>query len=450
MTTTQPNDVELEANSDISVEEAKVATTKAPAKAKPSDENFALEDVVEEDILPDPEFLKEVKRIGWTDFASYPVQKTIAFSISRTSAIDEHDGNNLTRYVNCIRRYINARNEVLVLDFIPNHEQKTSARVVQESGEACLINEIRIALNGVLAKQVRGNIYELHAVNSTSSQMDVMTRHINKHGVGTNSETNTDVVGGSRDAAWHGDFAPTIKLGRIEPASELHISMIYMKPGRVFTNELPIVTGSEVKMPADHTCFLHNGFTKYEQPDMIDNKRNMQLRNPMISAPKVIRLSTYPQPYMEPRDIVLRALGQLISDLQEIADHIAKSRAMFTENPNAHYAFGTISIAIHTQVPCVVTEEINGVAVKRNILVDELLSRIYSYDETLGVVIASNASFLDPAGCLHASSHSDHPTKKETVIRITKDASGSVFDLFERATILAITRTKSLVTQFGR
>ena len=278
----------------------------------------------------DPEFLKEVKRIGWTDFAGYPKQKTIAFSISRSSPIDEHDGNNLTRYVNCIRRYINARNEVLVLDFIPNHEQKTSARVVQESGEACLINEIRIALNGVLARQVRGNIYELHVINSTPSQMDVMTGHITKHG------------GSTDNVVWHGDFAPTIKLGRIEPASELHITMIYMKPGRVFTNELPIVTGSDVKMPPDHTCFLHNGFMKYEQPDMIDNKQNIQLRNPMTSAPKVIRLSTYPQPYVEPRDIILRALDQLVSDLQEIADHIAKSRAMFIENPNAHYAFGTV------------------------------------------------------------------------------------------------------------
>ncbi len=125
---------------------------------------------------------------------------------------------------------------------------------------------------------------------------------------------------------------------------------------------------------------------------------------------------------------------------------------MFTENPNAHYAFGTVSIAIHTDVPCILTEEIDGVVVKRNILVDELLSRIYSYDETLGIVIASNASFLDPVGCLHASSHSDHPTKKETVIRITKnksDSKGLVFDLFERATILAITRTKSIIGQFG-
>jgi DNA-directed RNA polymerase subunit L len=415
-----------------------------PAQSPEGDENFALgkdkvfdfllEDVIEEDIVQDPEFLKEVKRIGWTDFAGYPLQKTIAFSISRTSALDEHDGNNLTRYVNCIRRYINARNEVLVLDFIPNHEQKTSARVVQESGEACLINEIRIALNGVLAKQVRGNIYELHAINSTNAQMDVMTGHITRHG---------DAPG----SAWHGDFAPTIKLGRIEPASELHISMIYMKPGRVFTNELPIVTGSEVKMPADHTYFLHNGFTKYEQPDMIDNIRNVQLRNPMTSAPKVIRLSLYPQPYMEPKDIVLRALGQLIEDLQEIADHIAKSRAMFTENPNAHYVFGTVSIAVKTQVPVAMVE--NGV--KRSILVDELLSRVYGYDESLGIIIASNASFLDSDACLHASSHSNHPTKKETVIRVTKDASSesAIVDLLERAVALAITRTKSIIEQFG-
>lgn len=393
------------------------------------DENFMLEDVVEKTILPDPEFLKEVKRIGWSDFAGYPEQKTIAFSISRSSPANEHDGNNLTRYANCIRRYINSRNENLVLDFIPNHEQKTSARVVQESGEACLINEIRIALNGVLAKQIRGNIYELHAINSTNAQMDVMTGHITRHG-------------DAEDSAWHGDFAPTIKLGRIEPASELHISMIYMKPGRVFTNELPIVTGNEVKMPPDHTCFLHNGFTMYEQPDMIDNIRNVQLRNPMTSAPKVIRLSLYPQPYTEPRDIVLRALGQLVEDLQEIANHIAKARTTFAEDPNGQYTFGTVSITMRTQVSITMTEN----NVKRTVAADELLSRIYGYDESLGIIIASNAAFLDPAGCLHNSAHSDHPTKKETVIRVT--SRGSAFDLFERATGLAISRTKNLVEQF--
>jgi hypothetical protein len=379
--------------------------------------DFILTEVVEEDIVPAQEFLKELERIGWTDFAYYEKQKTISFCIERQSPMDEHDGNNLTRYVNCVRRYINSRNENLVLDFIPNHEQKTSAHVVHESGEACLINEIRIAMNGVLARQIKGNMYELHAVNTTAGPMDVMTRHITR-------------AGSSADDAWHGDFAPTIKLGQIEPGSELHISMIYMKSGRVFTNEMPIVTGNEVKMPPDHTYFLHNGFTKYEQPDMIDNIKHVQLRNPLTCAPKKIRLGLYPQPYLDPRDIVLRALGQLIEDLSEIADHIRKSRATFenqkddADGSSNHYAFGTVSIAIRG---------------------NELLSRIYGFDESLGCIIASNASFLNPNECEHSESHFEHPTKKETVIRITAP---ETLNLYLRATELAIARTASLVRQF--
>ncbi len=412
-------------NSDAIEQKDAIKSSEKPVaihtKSGPNGElDFILGDVIEKEIVPCKEFLAELTRIGWTDFAYYEKQKTISFTISRQGKVDEHDGNNLTRYVNCVRRYINSRNEVLVLDFIPNHEQKSSAHVVHESGEACLINEIRIALNGVLVRQIRGNMYELHAINTTPGPMDVMTSHITRHG-------------SKADDAWHGDFAPTVKLGQIEPGSELHISMIYMKSGRVFTNELAVVSGNEVKMPPDRTCFLHNGFTKYEQPDMIDNVKHIQLRNPMISAPGVIRLELYPQPYIDPRDIVIRALNQLIEDLGEVADHINKSRTTFSafslekasDSSSGHYAFGSVSIAIQE---------------------NELISRIHGFDESIGCIIASNAGLLDPTGCSHNSSHSDHPTKKETVIRITAENS---LELYARATDLAINRTKSLVAQFA-
>lgn len=379
-------------------------------------DDFILRDVVETTITPSKEFLAELERIQWNNWAYYDEQKSIDFTIARTTPKDVHDGNNLTRYANCLRRYINARNEVLILDFIPNHEQKTSAHIVHETGEPCLINEIRIALNGVLARQVRGNLYELHVVNPSTLPMDILTGHILRRG---DSKTST-----TEDEPWHGDFAPTIKLGRIEPASELHITMIYMKPGRVFTNELITVRGGEVVQPSDRTCFLHNGFTKYDQPDMIDSKKHIQLRNPMTSAPAEIRLGLYPQPYMNPRDIVLRAIQQMIDDLEEIAEHVEKSRVSFAETNQ--YSFGTMSITI------------NG---------DELIARVDGFDRSIASIIASNVGLIGENECTHNSSHSTHPTEKETVIRIT---SPKPLDLFADAIALAIRRSKNLSIQFSK
>lgn len=372
---------------------------------------FLLEDLRETTHEMNPDFIAEMKRIGWTQWSHYETQKSIDFKISRQTAIDEHDGNNLTRYVNCIRRYINSRNENLVLDFIPNHEQRTSAPVVYETGDPCLINEIRTALNGVLCRQIRGNIYELHAVNSTPGRMNVMTEHITR-------------VGAKSDDPWHCDFAPTIKLGQIEPGSELHIKMIYMRPGRVFTDELPVIIGSDVKMPPDHTYFLHNGFAKYDQPDIVDTKNNKLLRDPMVSAAKTIALGLYPQPYVEPRDIIIRALEQLIEDLQILVTLIKQARDPIKEAST--FTSPRMSITVN-----------NG---------NELLARIHGFDESIGIVIASNAGYLDST-CLHNSAYMDNITMKSTVIRIT--ASDSL-DSMSRAIDLAAARTADLIAQFGR
>lgn len=379
---------------------------------------FILGNVRETEHVANPEYLNELKRIGWESWSHYDSQKSIDFTISRATAADIHDGNNLTRYVNCIRRYINSRNENLVLDFIPNHEQKMSELVVYETGDACLINEIRTALNGVVCRQIRGNIYELHAINSTPGRMNVMTGNITR-------------VNAKVDDPWHGDFAPTIKLGQIEPGSELHIKMIYMRAGRVFTDELPVVTGSEVKMPPDHTYFLHNGFTKYDQPDIVDTKNNKLLRNPMVSAPKTIALGLYPQPYVEPRDIVIRALEQLAGDVNKLLD--LATRGIPVIRSTGVCTFPQMSIAVS---PSDESER------------RELLVRIHGFDESVGIVIASNAGYLEPGACMHNSAYMDNITMKSTVIRITTIASSDPVELLTRAIKLTVDRTTDLIGQF--
>lgn len=374
---------------------------------------FILGNVRETVHAPDTEYIKEMKRLGWTGWTHYESQKSIEFTISRSTPADVHDGNNLTRYVNCIRRYINSRNENLVLDFIPNHEQKTSAPVVFETGDPCLINEIRTALNGVLCRQIRGNIYELHAINSTPGRMNVMTEHIT-------------LAGSKPDDPWHGDFAPTIKLGQIEPGSELHIKMIYMRAGRVFTDELPTIIGSDVKMPPDHTYFLHNGFVKYDQPDIVNAKENRLLRNPMISAAKTISLGLYPQPYLEPSEIITRALEQLAEDIKLVADLVRQSSD--SVNSSGTSTLPRMSINVR---------QLDGN--------DELLVRIHGFDESIGIVIASNAGYLDPSKCLHNSAYMDNITMKSTVIRITAP---NAMSLLAAAIDLAGARTSDLLTQF--
>ena len=177
-------------------------------------------------------------------------------------------------------------------------------------------------------------------------------------------------------------------------------------------------------MPPDHTYFLHNGFAKYDQPDIVDTKNNKLLRDPMVSAAKTIALGLYPQPYVEPRDIVMRALEQLIEDLQILVTLIKQARDPIKEAST--FTSPRMSITVN-----------NG---------NELLARIHGFDESIGIVIASNAGYLDST-CLHNSAYMDNITMKSTVIRIT--ASDSL-DLMSRAIDLAVARTADLIAQFGR
>ncbi len=267
---------------------------------------FTVDNVVTSTIRPDPEHLAEVKKIGWTRFggwSGYPEQKTLSFELRRAGTVGDGSpashGVNFCKFANAIRRFINARTEVLILDFIPNHEQKSQAHVVAETGEFCLINEIRIALNGVVARQVAGQIYEMHAINNTPMPMSIFTETIVRKG-------------DKPEDPWHGDFAPSIRLGQIEPGSTLHISQIYMKPGRVFTDELRRVEGGAIVQLTDSVHFMHNGLVQWALPDMIDQKTGDQIRDPLTEGPYVARLSFYPQPYSDPMNITMQALGLLL------------------------------------------------------------------------------------------------------------------------------------------
>ncbi len=376
----------------------------------PVDHAFELVGVTRGTVTPSKELLAEAKALEWSDWLMYPEQKTLSFGIKRRASIT-NDGDNLCKHANAIRRYINARTEVYILDFIPNHEQTGGTKTVIEVGETCLINEIRMALNGVMARQVRGNIYELHAVNNTPGRMDIMTRHI------TLKETTGDA-----SEVWHDNFPPTIKLGRLEPASELHITMIFMRPGRVFTNEQPTFDNGEIVAPPDNTCFMHNGFVQWRMPDMIDVKTSVQLRDPCTESPGLIEMAFHPQPYIDPMDTLTRAMQQLVDDFKEIAGHVTNARATLADGKE--YAFGEVAVK----------------QVGRDLMVT-----MSGFDISIGKVIASNAGYLDPTAS-HFTAHCVHPTKKDVIVRIS---SADPAELLARVVGLAIERTADLLRQLA-
>lgn len=371
---------------------------------------FTVENITASIVRLDPDHLAEANKIGWKRFGGwcgYPEQKTLSFEIRRAGQVGDGSpashGVNLCKFANAVRRYINGRTEVLVLDFIPNHEQKGPGHVVAETGEFCLINEIRIALNGVLARQVAGQIYEMHVINDTPVAQGIFTESIVRKG-----SKPTDI--------WHGDFAPSIRLGQIEPGSTLHISQIYMRPGRVFTDELLRVEAGEIVPLPDSTVYMHNGLVQWALPDMVDEKTTEQLRDPLTEGPYVARIGFYPQPYTDPMDITMRALAQLLADLSAIAKHAHNAAT----SADTDYGFDNVAITVAD---------------------DNLICRLNGFDESIGLVIASNAGYLEPR-CTHYSSHWVHQTKKESIVRVSCP---DVMVVFTRAIALAIARTEAVI-----
>jgi hypothetical protein len=417
---------------------------------------FALVDVQKRTIKPSADHLAQIKEVGWTGFAYYEEQRELSFAICRATSGGGSDGSviihagegksnsrkpsesaspparlDLCKHANAIRRYINARTEVCILDFIPNHEQPGSARHVLNEGDTCLISEIRIALNGVVCRQVRGAIYKLHAANDTPYDMDIMTEHIT-------------LADAKADDPWHNNFPPTIKLGVLKPGAELHISLVTMKPGYSYTNIRTAIVNGEVVPPPDRPYFMHNGFVKYMQPDMLDgNGVLLPGRDPLKDAPGIIIMGFHPQPYVDPSDIFVRALDQLAEDFGYIAGHIAKAKAVIgvslahESEPETEYASEDVVIKV---VPS---------AGKPNM--QDLICTVRGPDVSLGVVSASNAGYLsasrpDAYGqCTHYTCHMTHPLEKEFVVRVT---SRDALKLLEDAVGLAIFRTQSLREQF--
>jgi hypothetical protein len=292
----------------------------------------------------------------------YKAQTGITFTIGRKAG-SMYKGYNVVIFCNMIRRFINARVKYNILTFNLNHENTDIAMSVQEIGKTCLPQEIRTSLNGVICRQIKNNEYELHAVNTGPTEIDITTSHIHKKG----------------NKSPHDDFAPNIKLGTLWPGAELHIPLIYMKEGRGFTDELHYSINRKLITPSDNSNFMHNGLTGFRQPEIIDQKTDELKVDPLMLAPSYVELTIPLQPYINPADIIRNAFDQLGQDLEFINSHVI----------NASSQLGSKSI------------EYKSERVTIHVTDDDLTLTSDGYDESLFTTIAANAKMLDPDRITH-------------------------------------------------
>lgn len=338
--------------------------------------------------------LRDVKLIAWTipenelarDKESgcpfpppYAEQNGLEFTIGRKKE-SSYNGYNLVIFCNMIRRFINARNEYCILTFDLNHEQTSTDPPVREVGKTCLPIEVRISLNGVVCRQVKSSEYELHVVNDQPTEINITTSHITRKG--------------AEEKKWHGDFAPNIKLGTIWPGAELHISSIYMKCGRVFTDEIDMFTDGEMKYASDNCNFMHNGYTGFRQPEIIDQKTDLLKVNPMKVPPTYVEFKIHLQPYIDPRYILSQALTQLSKDIGALETHVDQ--------------------AIETK-----KDDYRSERVRITVINNDLTMITNGFDESIGIVIAANARMLDTENITHYTAHRTHVSAKEVNIRIS-------------------------------
>ncbi len=354
--------------------------------------DFTLSDIRKKTLTYDES--AELKKLIGDDMHLMPYSSvnSVRFIIKRNND-DTRNSMDLSIYARLIARYINSRNEIYVLDFIPNSEQEAGVHVVTEVGDTCLVDRIRSSMNGIVCKQIKKHEYELHAVNKTLEPMAIMSSHI--------------TLKGHEEKTWHGNFAPTVIIGDLQPGAELHISSIYMKPGRVFTSETISFENNKMIIPYEGTFHMHNGLThwSYDIPE-----------NPMVQMPSAITLGIPNQPYADAFGIFIRSLEQLIADLSKMSDYVKKCTD--SSNTNKH-SYGNIHL------------QING---------NDLTCHLNGYDECIGTCIAYTAKSIEP-NATHYTAHKVHPTKKEIIIRLT---CANVWDAFNQSISVMIARTESI------
>ena len=156
----------------------------------------------------------------------------------------------------------------------------------------------------------------------------------------------------------------------------------------------------------------NNGLCHYRQPDM-------KGKSPLAEFPRVIEIDIPFQLYADPHDILERALKTMYDDLSAIQKHELKSRAII--KAGNQYSYNDVSIKLEG---------------------NDLTCVLVGYIGMIGEVIVSSAYSVSGGTLTHFTSMWVHPTKKETLIRISGDV-----DAFANGIELAMMRVKKLIEQ---
>lgn len=342
-------------------------------------------------------YTKELRKFladeGVGDLLPYEQCRGFSFSIVRHEN-DKNDGYDLCIFSNAIKCYIDVMTEVYILTFTHNYEQPSGDGVVRMEGAPCLIEQIRNSLNGVIAKQIKGAEYELHVVNDTPRIGNILTDHITLKGGGD-----------------HDNFAKGISLGTIEPGSELHIDSIYMDGGSGFTSVTSSFVNNTLTVGNDSTHYTHNGWTSFYDPDM-------EGEDIFLRGPGVIEMEIPPQPYKNPKDILIEALMMMKRDIMLIADHEKLSR---DQSDDEHYEYNRCLIRrTGGDVYCV----------------------LRGFILQLGVMIANFAPVIYGDAATHYTAHWECVTKKNMIIRLSGPS-----DIFEKCIAMALHQVKNIMGQ---
>jgi hypothetical protein len=308
----------------------------------------------------------------------------------------KNDTDNFTdfcKFANCMRTYIDGRTDVMFMTFDLNDETNSDIQNIRTVGNVVIIRGVREMMNTVIVKQTKGVLYELHLINDSPNKIDITTSHIK--------------LKGGRD---HKNFEPNILLGELDAGSELHIETIYLKTSKMFSSAIPEFLNGKTILPDDTTNASNNGLCGWRQPDMVG-------KNPLIDNPRIIEIIIPTQLYANPHTILENALKIMYDDFEAIHLHEVKSRPII--KMGKQYSYDDVSIRLDGK---------------------DLTCVLSGYVHTVGQVIVSSAYALASDRLTHFTSMWEHPTKKETIIRLSGDV-----DVFAKAIELAMMRTKKLI-----
>lgn len=350
-------------------------------------------------------FLAEIEKTVWNGNTTNELLKSIdvepLFNYETHGLIihisrDEKDANvglDFSVFVNVVRCYINAHVEVNVLHFDLNHEQKhgAPANVIVDTHDPIYLDNIREALNSVRCRQIRSRVYELKIENPTPNPAKILTSSIRRKDNGPND-----------------DFPTTCNLGELPAFASLHIKHIYMKSGKMFSDQIREFANGSIVIPDDRTCYSFAGFCG-RLPDPTGTP---------VGTAKKISLRIQQQRWVDPMVILTSALAQLAADLDNLDKIISSVKDSVYDTPE-------LSITI------------------RN---NQLLCRISCIEPSLAQLIASTAKVIDPMLTHYTAKQSGMTSynSKEAVVRLASPDS-DLLSTLASSVRLCKKRTVSLV-----